>query len=239
MRILLILIFSVLLAPTARAQPESPDPAPYIAACEAGDGFSCLYAYGVQQRADSTFWLTDEGVALFVRGCEVGSDRACWVFERINTPNPYGPIRYDRERYLPIALSGCERGSSMACWQAAGFYEDGSVADRERGEALARQSCEAGFSDGCARQADLLASLGRNALEASRAACYGNRVGRMRKLGDCQAVCAEGDGTACYELALMYHRGRDGAQTMRRNAVRARELFAQACGLGETEACER
>ena len=58
MRIFLILFFSVVLAPMARAQPESPDPAPFIAACEAGDGFSCLYAYGVQQRADRGFWLT-------------------------------------------------------------------------------------------------------------------------------------------------------------------------------------
>jgi len=237
MRILLILILGILLAPTARAQPESPDPAPFDGACQAGDGFACNYAHGVRQRADSTYWLSEEAVALMLQGCRLGSERSCWLFERINTPNPYIGPRYDRDLYLPIARSGCERGSAMACWQAAGFLEAGDETARLDGLSLARRSCELGFNDGCAREADILVSLGRDPIEAQRGACYGNRPGRMRKQGDCEAVCADGDGSACYELALMLQRGRDGAQTMRRDARRARALFAQACELGQIEAC--
>ncbi|MFY0636839.1 hypothetical protein [Maricaulis maris] len=237
MRILLILIFGVLLAPVARAQPASPDPAPFLERCEAGEGFACSYAHGLLQRADRTYWLTDEGVNLMLRSCSLGSDGACWLFERINEPNPYDDVRYDRDRYLPVARAGCANRSSMACWQAAGLLEDGSEAERLEGLALANRSCERGFNDGCAREADILASLGRDPLPAQREACYGNRPGRMRKQEDCAAACAADDAMACHELALMYHRGRDGAQTMRRDADRARELFVQACELGLEEAC--
>ncbi|OLF79755.1 hypothetical protein AWH62_15380 [Maricaulis sp. W15] len=237
MRFFLILLFSLALAAPAAAQPESPDPQPYVAACEAGDGFACNYAYGLLQRADRSFWQSEGAIALLLRGCEVGSDRSCWIFERINEPNPYDDVRYDRPVYLPVALSGCEGGSTMACWQAAGFLETGNEAEREQAAALSRRACERGFADGCARLADVLVSLGRDPLDAHRGACYGNRPGRMRKQGDCEAVCDEGDAAACVELALMFERGRDGAQTMRRNARRADELFRRACDLGSQQAC--
>ncbi|WP_291843109.1 hypothetical protein [Maricaulis sp.] len=241
MRVLtaLFCLFSslALVSAPASAQPVSPDPAPFLERCEAGDGFACSYAHGLMQREDRAFWLTDEAVSLMLRGCSLGSDGACWLFERINEPNPYDDVRYDRDRYLPIVRDGCANGSSMACWQAAGFLEDGSEAERLEALALARRSCERGFNDGCARQADILASLGRDPLEAQRQACYGNRPGRMRKQEDCEAVCAADDAMACYQLALMFERGRDGAQTMRRDARRAGELFARACELGAEAAC--
>ncbi len=239
MRFFLFFCVGLFLAAPASAQPPSPDPAPFLERCEAGEGFACSFAHGLMQRADRTYWLTDEAVALMMRSCSLGSDGACWLFERINEPNPYDDVRYDRDRYLPVARAGCENRSSMACWQAAGLLENGSAAERLEGLELARRSCERGFNDGCARQADILASLGRDPLPAQREACYGNRSGRMRKQEDCAAACAADDAMACHQLALMFERGRDGAQTMRRNADRARALFVRACELGEPEACDR
>ena len=244
MRFFLILLIGLLTTGllttgAARAQPPEPDVEPWLEACEAGEAFACNYASGVLQRRDSGYWLTDEAVELQLRGCALGSDRSCWLFERINTPNPYIGPRYDRDVYLPVALSGCRNGSNMACWQAAGFFEEGNAGEREQARELWRQSCEGGFSDGCARLADILDGMGRDSLQASQAACFGNFPGRMRKQDDCTVACEAGSGRACFELALMFERGRDGAQTMRRDARQAQRRFVQACELGQVEACER
>ncbi len=211
--------------------------AEHLAACEAGDKWGCGYAIALWQRQDAMSWLLERNVNMHMRACSLGLDGSCWKFERRLEPNPYAPVRADRERFLPMVVSGCENRSTMACWQAASEYYE--LGDMDRAWDYADRSCRAGFSDGCARRADVEATTGVDPQASYIAACHGNRPGYMRKQAYCEAACTMSDAVSCRTLADMYVRGRDGYQPTDRRERRAVELYERACGLGDSEACNR
>lgn len=230
---LIALVFSF--APAVTAQVGTPEYEEHVARCEAGEAYACSFAAQHGQRGDNTFWYSEEQVRLRILGCTYGGDGSCWKFERIGTPNPYAPVRADRERFFPIVESGCANGSTMACWQVAEiFIERGDLVSAE---ARARSSCDGGFSDGCARLADVRTMRGLDASQATTLACYGRRPGYVRKQPYCQSRCDEGDGMACRELAEMFEWGRDNYTFTDRDVRQAERFYARACQLGDDESC--
>jgi TPR repeat protein len=207
----------------------------FLERCDAGEHYACNYAIALFKRADPTFWLGAENIALNLRSCSLGSDRACWKFEFIGFPNPYRPVREDTSVYLPIAREGCVNGSSMACWQMASMLREQGLLDEAVEQATL--SCDRGFSDGCVLQSDLMVQVGGDALPAAVSACYGRGAGRLRTQPQCQLACDLGDALACRTLAQMFEAGRDGARFVTRDPDLARGLYEQACRLGDTPSC--
>jgi TPR repeat protein len=239
MRIALTILIFVVFVPLASAQERDPRIDEYVQLCEDGDAFYCNYAAGLLVREDPQSWLTDRNVALHMRGCELGSDRSCWKFEAMAFPDPYGPVRDDTARYLPIARSGCRNGSSMACAQTAAMLMEMGPEVHDEATDAARRSCEDGFGDGCARLADLVERGGGDANPAAIRTCYGVRPGYIRKQPYCQRACDDGDAIACRTLAQILEWGRDGAQPLRADPRRATVLYERACSLGDAAACVR
>ncbi len=225
MRLIAFILLVLGLSAPAAAQVGSPAYIEHVARCEAGEGYACAFAAQLGQRGDQSFWLADEQVRLRILGCRFGQDGSCWKFERIGRPNPYAPMRNDREAFLPMVREGCRNGSDMACFQAARELFDrngpGDLAEAlEHGEL----GCVRGFSDACAVWTDVLVATGGDAAPARAEACYGNRPGYLPKAPYCEAGCEAGDREACLTLATMLERGRDGALHLHRDTRRARQL---------------
>jgi TPR repeat protein len=158
----------------------------------------------------------------------------------------------------------CRRGDALGCGALGDLLvaDDGLRRDTARAAALARAACEAGDGHGCARLARLCAD--RLIYPEQPDGCSAKQVDRLRRRAvsklssscrgwaayDCftlatiygtgdldtalrfaRASCEAGDAGGCDQLGALYER--------RGDALRATELYRQACRTGYRRACTR
>jgi len=131
-------------------------------------------------------------------------------------PLPVAPLNYAApEPGAPLRFGGCELGDAPACLLDARAAE--SAGRTFQAEMLYERACQGRQGEACARLA--WAAGGRRDWPTKAA-----------KLG---LACEAGHATSCKELGRMYEEG----WAVKRDGVRARELYERACAARDVAAC--
>jgi TPR repeat protein len=173
-------------------------------------------------------------------------------------------VPQDASKAWRLLTAACARGDASGCGALSGLVvdDDGTRRDTAHAAKLARSACDAGDGHACAQLADLCTD--KLVYPSAAAACERDEVDRLReravaKLGtrcsgwgayDCFTLatifmlddpdtartfaresCQAGDPGGCDQLGFLHQLDGD--------VVRARALYAKACGAGYTRACRR
>ncbi|MGI9508333.1 MAG: tetratricopeptide repeat protein [Geminicoccaceae bacterium] len=227
--------------------------------CDAGNAEACLelgaaYASGIGRAQDQR-----KAFSLFKRACSAGVPHACGALGEAYA-NGSGVVK-DETKAVTFLRQACDANDIDACFNLAVIYDEGpsigdaaSLYQRACEERLAeacyalgmryggddlfalfanspssyeiarsyfQQACDAGLDKGC----DAVLTSLRN-LETSK------RI-RAQRVGASMQACADGNASACYELALAFSLGRG----VEKNDEIAFRLNSQACNSGELRGC--
>lgn len=196
------------------------------ARCEAGNAKACgslglMYSQGISVPADKA-----RGLELRARACELGRAIAC------SLGGYQAKEEGDRERARSLLTRACELDYVSACDIAAELTEDGDakLALYQRRADLYGALCERDHVRACWIAAnihvDKASFLPRDEDEARR---YKDREIGLREIG-----CEQGAADDCASLGLTFEMGK----LVERDIVRAQELYARACELGDEGACK-
>ena|GEM_PF-6725457 len=181
----------------------------YRYACEEGYAPACRGLASLYYRGLGLERDEARGRVLYEESCDGGDAVGCTVLAKLLLEEGQ-----DTFRALDLLTQACHRGDLDACE----FYGRRISGDPEHFAESAHyleRACEGGRGNSC-----------RNLVELER---RHQSLAPEREHALLELACKASDGEACMQLG----------DALKRDPVRAAELFGKACGAGVTRACER
>lgn len=209
-RVLPGVMLLVLGATSARAQSAAAaDPRALQQACDSGALQACYRLALLHESGEGVTKDTRRALELYRRAC---ATEGCFVNGFASDRGP----RVERAKSAAALFEdACDKGIAVGCFDLGTLYDMGMPRDPARLDALWRKACDAGVLRGCSYLAQRY-EMGAPGLPPDPA----KAVALFDK--GCQE---KHDTSSCYNLALLYAKGK----VVARDAARATALFEKAC----------
>lgn len=194
----------------------------YEAACDNGVPAGCAHLGALYFEADEI----DRARSLYEKACEAQNPEGCGNLAFVLSRD--GEVDRARQMYQ----QACDDGAMFACANLADMHQSGRGVDVDHDTAakLFQKACYGGNASACIRW-----SWSR-AQQCNGDACADKATDEEGAAARTETYCqAERDDVVCTGYGVHLESG----QLLRKDAKRARELYAHGCERGEAWACER
>lgn len=192
----------------------------YDRGCRGGSQAACVGTGNAFERGEGVPADGKKALEIYARACSANHGGGCWEAARY-----LSDVKKEDRSDVPYLEKGCNLNEGYSCFGLARGYESGRhgvIPNAAKAFELFGRSCKAGCPSGCAGVAQML--IHANGTDRDDA-----RARSMSKVG-----CDEKVPHGCHILGYLLLGGLGGP----RDASAAKKVLAEACTLGDHEACD-